>query len=664
MRAMLARTATVLGVLRSTSLVTFAGAPPASAYSSGPGLGVPAPVMDAAAASFNTAFIAGTGVARAGASALLEADLRSVATGVVATGGGALLDVAAGIGTTVAGVGAAIGLGHLPGLHGIFGSGTSVALPSYVAATADGQAGAPGAGNLVGSGTCAAPTMYPTGSAPAGYTMWSATQGAASGGFRILWTTGTSGCAQVGGSSNTGSYGFTLTLPAGQRLVSRRYYPSTSYYEFSAVHAPATGIPACIADASTNGAQTQFLQPGFSSVGQQYWMEPTGGTPACTGTPVAYWSRSATPYGSTYTDTNPLRWIESKGTCYDATGAPTPVTVSSSTFARATGATGTQTTPDAPEITCPAGQFLGSASAEIVTSGPGGQAVASRVPVMAPCTMPADVKNLLTGPASGCLTTACQLHVQRVSPALDCSSVALTDSHPCYDWAHAADYPANWTCMYGPATVPLASCSSLQTFYRATPVMTPNTGAGVVALPATTPTTGFPATGTNTDPTTGTDSTDTTHGVNPDTGDAAGASCMGGAWSWNPVNWVYIPVKCALKWAFVPPAGSMETQFTGLRTTWSASPPGAYLAGFGSMIGAFGSIGSGAGGCMGPAVTLSALDMDTVHPLAACDDPMHQIAVVVRIGLLIVVYAGAAVLAARMLAASLGLDLPRFGGSE
>jgi hypothetical protein len=32
---------------------------------------------------------------------------------------------------------------------------------------------------------------------------------------------------------------------------------------------------------------------------------------------------------------------------------------------------------------------------------------------------------------------------------------------------------------------------------------------------------------------------------------------MGGFWSWNPIDWVYVPVKCALLWAFVP---SAETQ--------------------------------------------------------------------------------------------------------
>jgi hypothetical protein len=55
---------------------------------------------------------------------------------------------------------------------------------------------------------------------------------------------------------------------------------------------------------------------------------------------------------------------------------------------------------------------------------------------------------------------------------------------------------------------------------------------------------------TSSDPETGVKSGDKTD-TDPD-GDVSYGQCVMSQVSWNPVSWVYVPVKCALKWAFEP----------------------------------------------------------------------------------------------------------------
>jgi hypothetical protein len=69
---------------------------------------------------------------------------------------------------------------------------------------------------------------------------------------------------------------------------------------------------------------------------------------------------------------------------------------------------------------------------------------------------------------------------------------------------------------------------------------------------------GVPIDGLNPDPDSGPVPSPT---VDPKTG---GKSCMGAVWSWNPVQWVFVPVKCALIWAFVDPnLGQTWADFRG-----------------------------------------------------------------------------------------------------
>jgi hypothetical protein len=74
--------------------------------------------------------------------------------------------------------------------------------------------------------------------------------------------------------------------------------------------------------------------------------------------------------------------------------------------------------------------------------------------------------------------------------------------------------------------------------------------------------------------------------------DPDGKNCISGAFSFNPINWVYIPVKCVLQWAFIPSQASAE-QINALRAEAGARPPvsiGTWAAGavpgFGDGFGA------------------------------------------------------------------------------
>lgn len=148
----------------------------------------------------------------------------------------------------------------------------------------------------------------------------------------------------------------------------------------------------------------------------------------------------------------------------------------------------------------------------------------------------------------------------------------------------------------------------------------------------------------------------------------AGKSCLAGAYSWNPVDWVFVPVKCALKWAFIPNSATVTSQMTELKTQWSTSLPGQAVAQATGLVGAVTSLGDGSSGCEGPGVTLpfSAIGMEsqTLHPIAACTAPMSTVAHVVKLIVSIGIVLGAGWTVARLLAASLGLQIPSISSGD
>lgn len=275
--------------------------------------------------------------------------------------------------------------------------------------------------------------------------------------------------------------------------------------------------------------------------------------------------------------------------------------------------TGSTPAEDLPPIlapACPAGtQRVGF---DTPSTGAGGAVVTSPVTWSAP-TVPAQYADCAPGGAAA----PCQVTLVKRAP--DGQTVNCTGTTACPSPRRQPEPDGStYDCRWGPYALPLADCDVV-------PTNPPGAAVEVVT------------------------------GADPD-------GCVFG-WSWNPVDWVLEPIKCALTWAFVPSPGFVSGKVAGVRDTWAASGPASYLGAFGGLVVAVGDIGDQAAGCKGPRLHVEpggyVLDL---YPLDACPGTvLGRVAPVVRVLLLIGLYLGGAIVAARVLAGSLGLQLPSFG---
>lgn len=175
----------------------------------------------------------------------------------------------------------------------------------------------------------------------------------------------------------------------------------------------------------------------------------------------------------------------------------------------------------------------------------------------------------------------------------------------CTDYNPTTSTTAQYRCFWGTHSMPLSDCAPMQQW-------TQQTGTETTTDPTTAPSGGsIPTTGTN--PTV------------PDTQPAQGEqSCIQAAWSWNPVDWVYVPVKCALKWAFVPSSSAMTALSTRLKTAFSESAPGKWVGAIGGISSALN--GTDTGDCLGPHIAWDKLPGGGFYPFKACDGIMATIA--------------------------------------
>lgn len=114
----------------------------------------------------------------------------------------------------------------------------------------------------------------------------------------------------------------------------------------------------------------------------------------------------------------------------------------------------------------------------------------------------------------------------------------------CLGWQSNPNKQNQFQCRTGTKTVALDKCNSQS--------WDPNTGNPTIGLPAPTPT---PSTDVPVD----------------------SENCFADAVSYNPINWVYIPVKCVMQWAFVPSDGALESWRTDAQSITS-KPPLSFLA--------------------------------------------------------------------------------------
>jgi hypothetical protein len=142
----------------------------------------------------------------------------------------------------------------------------------------------------------------------------------------------------------------------------------------------------------------------------------------------------------------------------------------------------------------------------------------------------------------------------------------MTWEADCAGWWAASEEGTSSTspyrCTYAGEQIALIECGAYRHTFdsqTATPTITnPDTGNQV---------------GWSAQPNTG-------NSINPGTGPGTGASpadtCFASGWSAvaNPVDWILVPVKCALVWAFVPRQTVVDTATTGLTTAWQDTGPG------------------------------------------------------------------------------------------
>lgn len=142
-------------------------------------------------------------------------------------------------------------------------------------------------------------------------------------------------------------------------------------------------------------------------------------------------------------------------------------------------------------------------------------------------------------------------------------------------------------------------------------------------------------------------------------GDPAGDSCFPSGWHvFNPLEWVYKPVKCVVLWAFVPPAGAMTEDFNAVRTQWTDSGPGRWAGYVGGVVGTANQ--GGGGSCEGPPLVLPATKFSptvTMHLLSACASPMSVIAGICKAALTLGVWLGAFFIAARAILGAFGIKI-------
>lgn len=99
-------------------------------------------------------------------------------------------------------------------------------------------------------------------------------------------------------------------------------------------------------------------------------------------------------------------------------------------------------------------------------------------------------------------------------------------------------------------------------------------------------------------------------------GDVSFGQCVTSEVSWNPVSWVFVPVKCALKWAFEPDQDNLTTKTVMVQQQAHYSLPGKLQQTFVAAL-----PDQPADECLGPEMSISAMGytlFDHSHPLSVC----------------------------------------------
>lgn len=208
----------------------------------------------------------------------------------------------------------------------------------------------------------------------------------------------------------------------------------------------------------------------------------------------------------------------------------------------------------------------------------------------------------------------------------------------CADWWEESDEGTStekFRCTWGGVDIDLAECG----IYRDTFKNPNNVTISDPVTGAQTPWTLQPGTGNSLSP-----------GVGPGAGAAPADRCFESGWASvaNPIDWVLVPVKCALVWAFVPRTSVLAETVNGLGV---AAGDVAAVDALAALVAEL----PGSGGCGGLPFDLVFFGQ-SFHGalLEACDGPERAAAVVVNGLLTLSIVTGALLAITRYMAAVFG----------
>jgi hypothetical protein len=304
-----------------------------------------------------------------------------------------------------------------------------------------------------------------------------------------------------------------------------------------------------------------------------------------------------------------------------------------------------------PAVSCAVGELATSAVIEFLPTGQ-----ANWLP-LTNGTVPGTVSSLVTkypdcfGPG----VSPCTMQLQR----LDSGTSVFVSCGPladyCLNWvAEAQASPSTYRCVYGAYPLDISYCSA----FRRPGQLTPNTdgstnsdGSAVVS-PITAPIPTGSALGQVALDSTGSPATPDPSAT-PNVG-TSGSQCFPSGWGvLNPVSWVFMPLQCALTWAFVPPKGALEAQSNKVRDALKGTAVGGILGIIGGLA-TFPLTGDGCKGITGDLPFPFGLVVH-VNLLNACPgDPLAFVASVVKNSLTVALILATAFTSARYVGAIFG----------
>lgn len=207
-----------------------------------------------------------------------------------------------------------------------------------------------------------------------------------------------------------------------------------------------------------------------------------------------------------------------------------------------------------------------------------------------------------------CAAGTCMLDLEKIGVGS-----CMVNAAACADWFKDPARADTYTCKYAGKVVAFAECNAYSTTFQpaakenGTTIANPETGESVGQVAPT---------------------FQSNPAFDPESGPR---NCFPTGWGvFNPLAWVYQPVRCATEWAFVPGKAKMDAANGRI----NAAVAGSALGSAGAVLGTIGAAGIVAGGCEGIpwAFSVESVGFEVdANILASCPgDPLHDVSVQIR----------------------------------